>query len=231
MNIFKFHQIVQTRTRETNTRKLSGEVNWRTWSSDVSFCCFVLFVFNVLGFLWLVCSFLCVWMIALFVFVHCVVLRAFCALMNQRESHFFWSWWLSEAYISCVVHKTKSSKVEIQELCFRCGCKGGTSVSHRCHFDFTSIRFVAFDSKCCSVFSVLLSILLLRPKMVPGFSGKWRAPMAKYLFTATWMVKGRHQRAQPMIYSPNSACAWRILTSSLSYFSTIPRLLVVSPLA
>ena len=112
-------------------------------------------------------------MIALFVFVHCVVLRAFCALMNQRESHFLWSWWLSEAYISCVVQKTKSSKVEIQELCFRCGCKGGTSVSHRCHFDFTSIRFVAFDSKCCSVFSVLLSILLLRPRMVPGFSGSW----------------------------------------------------------
>ena len=112
-------------------------------------------------------------MIALFVFVHCVVLRAFCALMNQRESHFFWSWWLSEAYISCLFQKTKNSKVEIQELCFRCGCKGGTSVSHRCHFDFTSIRFVAFDSKCCSVFSVLLSILLLRPRMVPGFSGSW----------------------------------------------------------
>ena len=111
-------------------------------------------------------------MIALFVFVHCVVSRAFCALMNQRESHFLWSWWLSEASISCLFQKTKSSNVEIQELCFRCGCKGGTSVSRRCHFGFTSIQFVAFDFKCSSVFSVLLSILLLRPKMVPGFSGK-----------------------------------------------------------
>ena len=121
---------------------------------------------------------------------------------------------VGSVYFMCS-SKDEKVEVEIQELCFRCGCKGGTSVSHRCHFDFTSIRFVASDSKCCSVFSVLLSILLLRPKMVPGFSGKWRAPMAKYLFTATWMVKGRHQRAQPMIYSPNSACAWRILTSSL----------------
>ena len=75
--------------------------------------------------------------------------------------------------ISCLLQKTTSSKVEIRESCFRCRCTGGTSVSHRCHFGFTSIQFVAFDFKCCSAFSVLLSILLLRPRMVSGFSGSW----------------------------------------------------------
>ena len=59
-------------------------------------------------------------MIALFVFVQCVVLRAFCALMNQREFHFLWTWLLSEAYISCLFQKTKARKLKFESYVFDC---------------------------------------------------------------------------------------------------------------
>ena len=98
--------------------------------------CFLLFVFNVLGFLWLVCSFLCVWMIALFVFVHCVVSRAFCALMNQRESHFLWSWWLSEKRIFDVYFKRrKARKLKFESYVFDAGVRE----ARRCHIDVISV--------------------------------------------------------------------------------------------
>ena len=60
-------------------------------------------------------------MIARFVFVHCVVSRAFCALMNQRESHFLWSWWLSEKRIFDVYFKRrKARKLKFESYVFDC---------------------------------------------------------------------------------------------------------------
>ena len=75
-------------------------------------------------------------MIALFVFVHCVVLRAFCALMNQRESHFLWSWWLSEKRIFDVYFKRrKARKLKFESYVFDAGVRE----ARRCHIDVISV--------------------------------------------------------------------------------------------
>ena len=75
-------------------------------------------------------------MIALFVFVHFVVSRAFCALMNQRESHFLWSWWLSEKRIFDVYFKRrKARKLKFESYVFDAGVRE----ARRCHIDVISV--------------------------------------------------------------------------------------------